>query len=135
MRSVAACSFPCVRQSLEALLPSSLPSFLPSFLPLRDQRTATLGLLVDAGHGTGGGQSDLGEPDVERLPLVVERGRLQDDARRPHEHGHREDPQEEAVQHHGHVFPVLDDLQFQMRFIHSLPRLEVAVAMRLSKFG
>ena len=124
-----------LRSSVTRGTPSFLPPSLPSFLPLRDQRTATLGLLVDAGHGTGGGQSDLGEPDVERLPLVVERGRLQDDARRPHEHGHREDPQEEAVQHHGHVFPVLDDLQFQMRFIHSLPRLEVAVAMRLSKFG
>ena len=70
-----------------------------------------LGLLVDAGHGSGGGQADLGESDVERLPLVVERGRLQDDARRPHQHGHREDPQEEAVEHHRHVLPVLDDLR------------------------
>ena len=69
-----------------------------------------LGLLVDAGHGSGGGQADLGESDVERLPLVVERGRLQDDARRPHQHGHREDPQEEPVQHHRHVLPVLLDL-------------------------
>ena len=70
-----------------------------------------LGLLVDAGHGSGGGQADLGESDVERLPLVVERGRLQDDARRPHQHGHREDPQEEPVEHHRHVLPVLDDLR------------------------
>ena len=87
-----------------ALFPYSPGAGMHPFLGL-------LGLLVDAGHGSGGGQADLGESDVERLPLVVERGRLQDDARRPHQHGHREDPQEEPVEHHRHVLPVLDDLR------------------------
>ena len=36
---------------------------------------------------------------------------LKDDARRTDQDGHREDPQEQAVHHHRHVLPVLDDLK------------------------
>ena len=95
----------------------------PCALPISITGAPFLGLLVDAGHGSGGGQADLGESDVERLPLVVERGRLQDDARRPHQHGHREDPQEEPVEHHRHVLPVLDDLRCKrssLALIHAI---------------
>lgn len=55
----------------------------------------------------GGGVRDLGQAHVDGRALVVERGRLQDDAGRAHQHGQREDPQEQPVQHHGHVLPVL----------------------------
>lgn len=48
---------------------------------------------------------------VERLSVVVERGRLQDDARSADQHRQREDPEEEPVQHHRHVLPVLLDLE------------------------
>ena len=54
--------------------------------------------------------ADVGDLSVDGLSVVVEGGRLQDDAGGADEDGQREDPQEEAVQHHRHVLPVLDDL-------------------------
>ena len=68
-------------------------------------------VLVEPGHGPGGGQPDLGQLDVDGLPVVVEGGGLEDDPGGAHQDGHREDPQEEPVQHHGHVLPVLYDLR------------------------
>ena len=35
---------------------------------------------------------------------------LEDDAGRPDQHRHGEDPEEETVQDHGHILPVLEDL-------------------------
>ena len=55
----------------------------------------------------GHGHLDLGQILVNGGPQVVEGGRLQDDAGGADEDGQREDPQEEAVQHHRHVLPVL----------------------------
>ena len=55
--------------------------------------------------------ADVGDLAVDGDAVVVEAGRLQDDARGADEHGQREDPQEEPVQHHGHVLPVLFHLQ------------------------
>ena len=52
-------------------------------------------------------QADVGELLVDGDPVVVEAGCLEDDARRAHHHRHREDPEEQAVQHHRHVLPVL----------------------------
>ena len=52
-------------------------------------------------------EADVGELLVDGDPVVVEAGGLEDDARRAHHHRHREDPQEQAVQHHRHVLPVL----------------------------
>ena len=51
--------------------------------------------------------ADVGDLAVDGLAVVVEGGRLQDDAGGADEDGQREDPQEEAVQHHRHVLPVL----------------------------
>ena len=48
---------------------------------------------------------------IDRVPVVVQRWGLQDDPRRPHHHSHREDPEEQPVQHHRHVLPVLQDLE------------------------
>ena len=48
---------------------------------------------------------------VNRVPVVIQSRGLQDDPRRPHHHRHREDPEEQPVQHHRHVLPVLQDLQ------------------------
>ena len=53
---------------------------------------------------------DLGVLHVDGVPVVVEGGGLQDDAGRAHQHRHREDPQEQPVQHHRHVLPVLQNL-------------------------
>ena len=55
-------------------------------------------------------------PDVRDLPVdgdsvVVETGRLQDDASRADADRQGEDPEEEPVQHHRDVLPVLFDLQ------------------------
>lgn len=47
---------------------------------------------------------------VQRLPVVVERGGLQDDAEGAYHAGRGEDPQEDTVKHHGHVLPVLSHL-------------------------
>lgn len=49
----------------------------------------------------------LGESDVDRDTVVVECRRLENDARGAHEHRQREDPEEQSIQDHGHVFPVL----------------------------
>lgn len=54
---------------------------------------------------------DAGQLEVDGRPLVVERGRLEYDGARAHYAGQREDPQEEPVEHHGHVLPVFDHLR------------------------
>lgn len=56
-------------------------------------------------------RGDLRELDVDGHPGVVERGRLQDNPGSAHHHRYCEDPQEQSVQHHGHIFPVLFHLQ------------------------
>ncbi len=53
---------------------------------------------------------DVGDLAVDGDAVVVERWRLQDDPCSAHAHRQGEDPQEEPVQHHGHVLPVLLDL-------------------------
>ena len=56
-------------------------------------------------------QTNLGHLVVNRVPVVIESRGLQDDPSRPHHHRHREDPEEQPVQHHRHVLPVLQDLR------------------------
>lgn len=51
-----------------------------------------------------------GQLEVDRLPFVVQRRRLEDDGARAHDAGQREHPQEEPVEHHRHVLPVFDHL-------------------------
>lgn len=53
----------------------------------------------------------LRQPDVDRQPVVVQRGRLQNYPRRSHGHGQCEYPQEQPVQHHRDVFPIFFDLK------------------------
>lgn len=49
--------------------------------------------------------------------VVTLKERLHEEAHRPdHTHQH-EDPQEETVDHHGHVLPVLNDLHTDMSVI------------------
>jgi hypothetical protein len=62
---------------------------------------------------------DVRELFVDRLPVVVEAGRLEDDAGRAHHHRHCEDPQKQAVQHHRNVLPVLLSLQTQSTYIYT----------------
>ena len=68
-------------------------------------------------------QADVGELLVDGDPVVVEAGCLEDDARRAHHHRHREDPEEQAVQHHRHVLPVLLHLKQQGWNIHMRGRI------------
>lgn len=63
------------------------------------------GLLWRALHHRRG--SELAEFLVDRHPIIVEGGRLQDDACGAHQNCQSEDPKEQAVQHHRHVLPVL----------------------------
>ena len=51
--------------------------------------------------------ADVGDLSVDGDAVVVEGGRLQDDPGRADEDGQREYPEEEAVQHHRNVLPVL----------------------------
>lgn len=53
---------------------------------------------------------DLAVHLIDWSAVVVEGGRLQDDTGRAHHHRQRKYPQEEAVQHHGHVLPVFAHL-------------------------
>jgi hypothetical protein len=46
-------------------------------------------LLVSAGHWSGSGEPDLGEPVVDRVPVVVQGGCLQDDASGANENGRK----------------------------------------------
>ncbi len=50
---------------------------------------------------------DVGDFAVDGDSVVVERGSLKDDSCGAHADSQSEDPQEQSVQHHGHVFPVL----------------------------
>jgi hypothetical protein len=52
---------------------------------------------------------------VNRLPFVVERWRLENDAAGPTDASECEHPQKEAIQYHRHVFPILDDLKQAQR--------------------
>ena len=67
-------------------------------------------MFVYSGHGSGRREADLGQLDVERLPVVVEGRRLKDDSGSADQHCHSEDPEEEAIEHHRDVLPVLDHL-------------------------
>lgn len=51
-----------------------------------------------------------GQLEVDGLPLVVQRRGLEYDGARAHDTRQREHPQEEPVEHHRHVLPVLDHL-------------------------
>lgn len=53
------------------------------------------------------GFADLGVDLVDGPAGVVEGWRLEDDPAGARDTGNGEDPEEEAVQHHSHVFPVL----------------------------
>lgn len=53
---------------------------------------------------------DFGVFDVDGLGGVVEGWRLQDDDGHAGHAGHEEQPQEEAIQDHGHKLPVFDHL-------------------------
>ena len=55
--------------------------------------------------------SNFGKPDIDRNAIVIQSGRLQDNGRRAQQDGRREDPQEESIQNHGHVLPILADLR------------------------
>ena len=56
-------------------------------------------------------QTDVRQLFINGYPVVIEAGGLQDDARRPHHHRHREDPEKQSVKDHGHVLPVLENLE------------------------
>lgn len=56
-------------------------------------------------------ECNLRETLVYRRPGVVERRCLQDDATGAGDTSHCEYPQEESVQHHCHVLPVLHNLK------------------------
>lgn len=79
---------------------------------------AAAGLMLSLGdlqHGPrhirlGRRGGNLRQLDVNGNSRIVERGRLQDDAGGAHHNGYCEYPEEESVQHHGNVFPVLFDL-------------------------
>lgn len=62
---------------------------------------------------------DLRVEDVDRLRVVVQTGRLHDDERRADDARNREDPQEHAIEHHGHVLPVLLHLVWCVRLMSS----------------
>lgn len=49
--------------------------------------------------------------EIDGLPLIVQRRRLENDRARAHDAGQREHPQEKPVEHHRHVFPVFDHLK------------------------
>ena len=51
--------------------------------------------------------ADVGQLLVDGTAVVVQARRLQDDARGADHHRHGEDPEEQAVENHRHVFPVL----------------------------
>jgi len=70
----------------------------------RDRRLVLLGAHVHQHHLLLG---DLAVLDVDRLRGVVEAGRSQDDQRRAKHAGQREDPEEDPVEHHRDVLPVL----------------------------
>ena len=55
--------------------------------------------------------ANLGVFLIERHAVVVEGRRLQDDAGRADHHRQQEHPQEQTVQHHRHVLPVLTHLE------------------------
>lgn len=53
------------------------------------------------------GRHNLRVEDVNGDAVIIQGGRLQDDASCAQQHRQREDPQEQAVKHHSHVLPVL----------------------------
>ena len=55
-------------------------------------------------------QTNLGHLVVNGIAVVVESRGLQDDARSAHHHCHGKYPEEQPVQDHGNVLPVLQDL-------------------------
>lgn len=62
------------------------------------------------------------EPDVDRFAGVVERRGVQDDGAGACDHGSGENPQEQSVQHHGYVLPVLFHLKIESSKYIKLPK-------------
>ena len=58
---------------------------------------------------------------VDGVPVVVEGRSLEDDTRGANHHGYSEDPEEQTVQHHGHVLPVFQDL---VKVLHFTERIK-----------
>ena len=54
---------------------------------------------------------NLGLLLVDGFAVVVERGRLQNDGCRANEDSQSKYPEEETIQHHRHVLPILANLQ------------------------
>lgn len=54
---------------------------------------------------------DFGVFDVDGLGRIVERGSLQDDDGHTGHASHKEQPQEEAVEYHGHKLPIFNHLK------------------------
>ena len=54
---------------------------------------------------------DFGVFDVDGLGGIVERGSLQDDDGHTGHASHKEQPQEEAVEYHGHKLPIFNHLK------------------------
>ena len=78
----------------------------------RDRRLVLLGTHVHQHHLL---LRDLAVLDVDRLRGIVQARRLENDQHRAEHAGHREYPQEDPVEHHRHVFPVL--LHLETEFI------------------
>lgn len=64
---------------------------------MRWRRSSWAGPLLRGWTPYDGGGGKLGELLVDRYPVVVERGRLQDYTRRSHQDGERENPEEQPV--------------------------------------
>lgn len=54
---------------------------------------------------------DLRQSYVYRSALIVQSRRLEDNTGRTDHHRQREDPQEQSIEHHRHILPVLLHLQ------------------------
>lgn len=61
-------------------------------------------------------QRNLAELLIDGRPGVVQRRTLADDDQRAADAAEGEHPQQKAVQHHRHEFPVLDDLRSEIDF-------------------
>ena len=77
----------------------------------RNRRLVLLGTHVHQHHLL---FRDLAVLDVDRLRGIVEARRLQDNQHRTKHAGHREYPEEDPVEHHRHVFPVLLHLKSEI---------------------
>lgn len=79
-------------------------------------------------------EGNFGERLVDGGARVVQRRRLEDDAKRADDARHREHPQEEPVQHHGHELPVLDHVVVLVGVLYVL-RDELHAVQRRQQLG